>query len=75
MSDFNSAIQTLTDGLVFCKEYLKNNPNASDQDKAIKHQQIAEHEKAINVLIQANELSKSTDKCNLGDVIPCFSKE
>ncbi len=45
-----SAIQTLTDGLVFCKNYLLENPKCSPQNKRIKQQQIIEHENAIKIL-------------------------
>ena len=55
-----SAIQTLTDGLVFCKNYLRDNPDCSGQNKRIKQQQIVEHEKALKILTTSVDASKNT---------------
>jgi hypothetical protein len=55
-----SAIQTLTDGLVYCKNYLRDNPNCSGQNKRIKQQQIIEHEKALKILTTNVDASENT---------------
>jgi len=61
-----SAIQTLTDGLVYCQNFLRDNPDAHDSLKSTKHQQIAEHKKALKILTTEKETSK--ENLNIPDV-------
>ncbi len=62
----NSAIQTLTDGLVYCENYLKENPNCSGQNKRIKGQQIIEHKKALKIL---TDIETSEANLTIPDVV------
>lgn len=45
-----SAITTLNDGILFCKKFLRDNPNLEQKEIDLKMKQIKEHEDAIEII-------------------------